>query len=298
MIFKEVPTAAAVEKYISRILSTYQCSKSFSAGKSVLGRNIPVLTLGNTTGGTLFVGGTHGSEWLTAVVLLRFFDELCSAFEQGKNFFGIDPCFAIKRRGFAVIPMLNPDGTEISLRGTAAVPKKLEQRIRRLSGGDYAHWNANAAGVDINHNFDAGWNILQSLEHESGIYGPAPGKYGGARPFSEPETRAACGVCSTLNIARLYSLHSQGEEIYWYFGTRTPILSRDIAHELAYASGYAVAMPTGTAAFGGLKDWFIESFGRPGFTIEMGKGENPLLLCDGDEIYQKLAPALALALVL
>lgn len=298
MIFNEVPTATAAEKYIRKILSTHPCSKYFSAGKSVLERNIPVLTLGNATGGALFVGGTHGSEWLTAVVLLRFFDELCTAFEHGCCFFGTNPCRAVEKRGVAVIPVLNPDGVEISLKGISAVPKRFEQRIVRLSKGDYAHWNANAAGVDINHNFDAGWNTLQSLEHEAGIYGPAPGKYGGAQPFSEPETRAVCGVCSTLNISRLYSLHSQGEEIYWYFGPRTPILSRDIAHELAYASGYTLAMPTGTAAYGGLKDWFIESFGRPGFTIEMGKGENPLLLKDLDEIYQKLAPALVLALIL
>ena len=52
------------------------------------------------------------------------------------------------------------------------------------------------------------------------------------------------------------------------------------------------------ASHGGFKDWFIESFGRPGFTTEMGLGENPLPLSDLDAIYEKLAPALAAALVL
>ena len=27
---------------------------------------------------------------------------------------------------------------------------------------------------------------------------------------------------------------------------------------------------------GGFKDWFIDCFHRPGFTIEAGKGKNPL----------------------
>ena len=297
MNFNEAPTATAVEKYSRAILRAHPCSKIFTAGKSLLGRKISVLTLGEARGGALFAGATHGSEWLTALVLLRFFEELCSSFEHGGCLYGVDVRRAVLKRGVAVIPVLNPDGVEINLRGAAAAPSRAE-RLRRLSGGDFAHWNANAAGVDINHNFGAGWDALQELERAAGIYGPAPRQYGGPRPFSEPETRAACGVCSTLDISRLYSLHSQGEEIYWYYGARTPILSRDIAGELALASGYTVSSPSGMASHGGFKDWFIESFGRPGFTIEIGRGENPLPLADLDEIYAKLAPALAKALVL
>ena len=297
MIFNEAPTAAAVEKYTRAILRAHPCSKAFTAGKSVLGRRISVLTLGESRGGVLFAGATHGSEWLTALVLLRFFDEACSSFEHGGCLYGVDVRRAVLKRGLVLMPVLNPDGVEINLLGAAAAPSRAE-RLKRLCNADFAHWNANAAGVDVNHNFGAGWDALQRLEHEAGIYGPAPRQYGGPRPFSEPETRAACGVCSTLDISRLYSLHSQGEEIYWYYGARTPILSRDIAHELAAVSGYAVSSPCGMASHGGFKDWFIESFGRPGFTLEIGRGENPLPLGELDEIYAKAAPALALALVL
>lgn len=297
MNFAYPPVFSETEKYIRTILRAHPCSKMFTAGKSVLGRRISVLTLGNPAGGTLFAGATHGSEWLTALVLLRFFDELCSSFEHGLCFYGIDARCAVLKRGVAVLPVLNPDGIEINLSGTKAAPAASE-RLLRLSGGDFSRWNANASGVDLNHNFSAGWDKLQKMEHAAGIYGPAPRQYGGPHPFSEPETRAACGVCSTLGISRLYSLHSQGEEIYWYYGPRTPILSRDIAHELSAASGYAIKEPSGMASHGGFKDWFIESFGRPGFTIEMGLGENPLPLSDLDAIYEKLAPALAAALVL
>ena len=173
MTFSEPPTAAAVEKYIREILRAHPCSKSFSAGKSVLGRKISVLTLGEAKGGALFAGATHGSEWLTSLVLLRFFDELCSSFERGTRFYGIDPCRALSRRGVAVLPVLNPDGVEINLRGTKAAPACAE-RLQRLSGGNFARWNANACGVDINHNFEAGWDSLQEMEHAAGIYGPAP----------------------------------------------------------------------------------------------------------------------------
>ena len=57
-------------------------------------------------------------------------------------------------------------------------------------------------------------------------------------------------------------------------------------------------MPKGMAANGGLKDWYIERFGRPGFTVEIGLGENPLPIGDFEAIYEKLKPALARAVVM
>ena len=57
-------------------------------------------------------------------------------------------------------------------------------------------------------------------------------------------------------------------------------------------------LPEGTASHGGLKDWYIKNFRRPGFTIEIGKGENPLPLEDLDGIYEKLKKMLAETLAL
>lgn len=297
MKFNLPPTAENMEKYIKEILQRHPCSKSFFCGRSVLGRKIRVLTLGKTGGAVLFVGATHGSEWLTALIVLRFFEELCTAFEHEETVCGTDIAAAIEKRGLAVIPVLNPDGVEINIKGKNAAFSSAK-KTERLSKGDYAHWNANANGVDINHNFGAGWEVLHEQERKNGIYGPAPRQYGGPRPFSEPETRAVCGFCSTFDVSRLYSFHSQGEEIYWYYGPKTPIISRDMARELASACGYKVCMPGGMAAHGGLKDWYIERFGRPGFTIEAGMGENPLPISDFDEIYEKIKPALIKALVM
>jgi len=39
------------------------------------------------------------------------------------------------------------------------------------------------------------------------------------------------------------------------------------------------------SSFAGYKDWFIQQFRRPGYTIEVGTGENPLPLEQFDEIY-------------
>ena len=294
MKFNLPPTAENTEKYIKTILQSHPCSKSFFCGRSVLGRKIRVLTIGKTAGAVLFAGATHGSEWLTALVLLRFFEELCEAFEHEENICGINAKKAISKRGLAVIPVLNPDGVEINLRGKPGA-LSAGAKAERLSAGDYEHWNANANGVDINHNFGAGWELLHEQERKNGIFGPAPRQYGGPRAFSEPETRAVCGFCSTFDVKRLYSFHSQGEEIYWQYGDRTPPHARMVARMMGAMSGYTPAIPSVTASHGGFKDWFIEKTGRMGLTVELGRGKNPLPMSDLDPVYEKARDMLLFA---
>ena len=57
--------------------------------------------------------------------------------------------------------------------------------------------------------------------------------------------------------------------------------------EMAEASGYTLAEAPYQSAFAGYKDWFIQYFRRPGYTIEVGEGENPLPLSQFDEIYRR-----------
>lgn len=40
-------------------------------------------------------------------------------------------------------------------------------------------------------------------------------------------------------------------------------------------------------SYAGYKDWFIQDFRQPGFTVELGQGVNPLPLEQFDEIYQE-----------
>ena len=96
----------------------------------------------------------------------------------------------------------------------------------------------------------------------------------------------------------MLALHSQGEEIYWRYGDRTPPQAQMMADVLGAASGYRVADPEGLASHGGFKDWFIDSTGRPGFTIELGQGVNPLPVSDFESLYAKAREMLLLAALL
>jgi g-D-glutamyl-meso-diaminopimelate peptidase len=286
-------TAAA----INRLKDAHKGLKAFPIGKSVLGRDITAMSIGNPMGATLFVGATHGLEWITTLLLLRFFETVLEGIKNGAKVSDIDIRRALKGRSLAAVPCLNPDGVEIALYGKKAAGE-LAGNVDAICGGDYSKWQANARGVDINHNFDAGWRVLREMERKSGIDGPAPTRYGGASPESEPETRAITTFCLTYQPRSLYSMHAQGEEIYYRYGVRTPQRSRLMAQILAASSGYTPADPTGLASHGGLKDWYIDRFCRPGFTVEVGKGKNPLDISKLDAIYRKIEEMLVIATLL
>lgn len=263
------PTSVRLARKIAEMKDEYGGRlRVFPIGRSFLGRELWALAPGPARGCAVFFAGVHGAEWLNVLAMVRFTEELLR---------GELPLRAEGLR-LAVVPCLNPDGTDLAIAGEGAQP-----------------WQANARGVDLNHNFDAGWQELRALELREGISGPGPTRFGGPAPFSEPESRAAARFCLRSGARSVYAFHSQGEEIYWRYGPRTPGVSRLMAELLAGACGYAVASPSGAAAHGGLKDWFIRRTGRPGFTLETGRGRNPLPLSDFPELYDRLRRALCLA---
>ncbi len=265
-------------------------------GKSFMGKEIPALRLGRRRSYVLFAAAFHGTERISAAVCLRFAERLCRAVMQNGEVAGISARRALSDRGLLVVPMVNPDGVDIAIHGEKACPPG--GKIKRLCGGDFSHWNANARGVDINHNFDAGWSELHLREEEAGIFGPAPTRYGGSRPMSEAETVALAAFTARMPISHVVALHTQGEVIYWNYGASTPERAKRMARILSASSGYALEEPAGLSSHGGYKDWFIEKYGRPGFTVELGRGKNPLPPTDLDAIYERVEEMLALALVM
>jgi g-D-glutamyl-meso-diaminopimelate peptidase len=67
-----------------------------------------------------------------------------------------------------------------------------------------------------------------------------------------------------------------------------------MAEIMAASSGYALDVPVNIATGGGFKDWFIKEYSRPGFTVEVGKGENPLPITQATQIYKQIEEMLVL----
>ncbi len=263
-------------------------ARSQSIGQSVMGRDIPVLTLGEGKRRLLYLCGTHAAETVAGLVLLGFAYDLLTLREICAI-----PCRqALSKCTLHILPLLNPDGAEIA-QGRIAQDDRPRLLFFNEGHEDFSRWQANARGVDLNHNFDADFARGKMLEREHGIFGPSPTRYGGKEPFSEPETTAVREFIEKEGIHALFAFHTQGEEIY-HAGAGSEAMARIFAK----ACGYTVSAPEGIAACRGAKDWFCKTYNRPGFTVEMGRGQNPLPVQDGCAIYRKCQEMLMLTTII
>lgn len=260
-------------------------------GESVLGRSIPMITLGQGEKTVLYVGAHHGMEWLTSVLLLRFINEYAEALLEGRRIYNAHIPYLFKERRIVIVPMLNPDGVNYAIEGVTS-DNPLRSRLERMNPDhpDYSHWQANARGVDLNHNYDSGFAEYKALEKEAGILGGGPTRYSGECPESEPEVGYLCNFLrfSQQNVHAVITLHTQGEEIYYSSGGETCPRSQSMAKALSRLCGYRLSAPEGLACYGGLTDWCIRSLKIPSFTVECGKGENPLPLDEYFCVYAAL----------
>ena len=286
-----------MQKTIDALCCRNPVLQKLSIGKSCAGRDITALKINSDTEYVLFAAAFHGSEHITSNILLMFLEDFVTAYIKDRSLAGINVRKALGNRGVIFVPRVNLDGCEISIHGALGCGKEAGN-IYRMCGGDFTHFNANLRGVDINHNFDAGWQKLHVLERKSGILGPAATRFGGNSPHSEPETVAMVELCKQYNIHHAVALHSQGEVIYWSYNGYEDKTSKQMAEILAATSGYALDVPVGLAQGGGFKDWFIKKYLRPAFTVEVGKGENPLPITDAYKIYSDIREMLTIATIM
>ncbi len=281
------------KRIIEELILEYPFINAELCGRTALGRGIFALNIGNPDNSVIYAAAFHGSEWLTGLALLLFAERLCHSIKHGKLLCGVDMKRALTQLGVTIIPCVNPDGVEIAIHGCESA-KNLTSFVKEIPCENYRKWNANALGVDINHNFNAGWHTLRRMEEEQGINGPSAKQYGGAYPESEAETKALTRLCRIRQFRQCMALHSQGQELYWQYGENTPPQSDMMAKILADSCSYQLIKNDGLASHGGFKDWFISEFHRPGFTLEIGKGENPLPQSELYEIYSGIEEALTL----
>lgn len=293
--FNVLPDYNTRKEIIDNLCKSFPFIKHSQLGKSACGRSIDFLHIGNTKNRVLYCGGFHGSEYQTILALLKFTEDCAFSMKKEIKLGGYKVCDFLKIRGLTIVPCVNPDGVEIALNGSKSA-KNYCELVGSLTDNT-SKWQANARGVDINHNFNAGWCKLKRRELSMNINGPAPTRFGGKHPESEPETKALVNFCKHIDFERAIAFHSQGREIYCSFGRHTPVLSFRLASVFSQASGYNIAFPEDIATGGGFKDWFIEKFRRPALTIEMGLGENPLPLSDFEKEYEILLSILCLGTV-
>lgn len=289
---QNIYTYRELKKDIEELSEKHPGFKAESIGKSVWKNELFLIRLGHGKTKIMYSGAHHGMEWITSAMLMKFIKDYLEAESAGKSLHGFNVRALSERASLFIVPMVNPDGVELSTKG---IPKTLEvmerQRLLRINGSDdFSRWQANAKGVDLNHNYDAMWEKSKAMEREYGIYIPGPTRFSGTHAESEPESHALANLTRKQKFELTIAFHSQGKVIYHGFLGKEPGNSLKIAKAFTKISPYKLDETEGIASYGGYKDWFVDKFERPGYTVEVGEGQNPLPLAHLPQIYKESLP--------
>ena len=259
-------------------------------GRGVLGRAIYSAQIGRGARRLLLSAGHHANEWMGTEVLMQFLSQLCSG-----KVCGVPSATIFEKCTLYIVPLVNPDGVELA---QGSLKRGEAYASTRLIAGDFPElpfpegWKSNIQGIDLNLQYPAGWEEARRIKYDAGYDRPAPRDFVGATPLQAPESRALFNYTHEVLPDAVAALHSQGEVIYWKYGALEPIGSRELGERLSSVSGYALEETPYESGHAGYKDWFIKEFFRPGYTVELGLGENPLPESQFAKIYADTSPIL------
>ncbi|MFS0861550.1 M14 family metallopeptidase [Fredinandcohnia sp. 179-A 10B2 NHS] len=268
---------------IEKLQTIYPFLRTRTIGNSVLGKNIIEIQVGRGIKKVHMNGSFHANEWITTNVLMTLLNEYLLALTNQAPIrgFSVEPLYFESL--LSIVPMVNPDGVNLVLNGPPeGEPYKSEVVSINNGSLNFKDWKANIRGIDLNNQFPAKWEIEKERKEPKS---PAPRDYPGDAPLTEPEVIAIEKLTRAENFHRVLAFHTQGEEIYWGYEGFEPSEASGIVNEFSRVSGYKAVKYVDSHA--GYKDWYIQEWRRPGFTLELGEGVNPLPLSQFDEIYDE-----------
>lgn len=269
-----------------RLAETHSFVRLERIGFSVLGKPILAAVIGNGPLRVHVNAAMHANEWITAPLVVAFLQDYAESIVNGLLLCEMSGKELARKATLHAVPMVNPDGVELVVHG-AGPHHPRRNALLSMNGGraDFSGWKANIRGVDLNDQFPAFWETERDRRQ---VAEPGPRDYTGEKPLSEPEAKALADCVRLHDFHRVLALHTQGREIYWNYRNLEPPEAETLAGKLGEASGLVpVRLEESDAGF---KDWFIAEFRRPGFTVELGYGENPLPVAQFSSLYQELLP--------
>lgn len=292
-------TLLSIEIY--ELLKTYPFLNLQVVGTSVLGKPIYVIRLGKGPKHVFYSASIHANEWITTPVLMKFIEDFCISYTSNQNIYGYSARNIFNNTSIYIMPMCNPDGVDLVTGNLSSISlgyRKAREILNNFPSIPFPNgWKANINGVDLNLQFPALWEKAKEIKYAQGFNKPAPRDFVGFGPLTEPESLAIYNFTLSHNFSLILSYHSQGKVIYWQFQDYNPPRSLEIGEKLSQASGYSLEETPFNSSFAGYKDWFIQNYNKPGYTIEVGIGENPLPISQFDEIYNDNLGVLVLSAV-
>lgn len=240
-------------------------------------RDIFVLTLGNTNAEhkILVQASIHAREYMNSQIVMSqvayYLSNWNNEYKDGITYKDIfENCCLI------IFPMVNPDGVSISQFGLDGIKNEELREIARnyIIREHVSYWKGNANGVDLNRNFNCGWNNKEAMELLNEA--PAYAYFNGFEPETEPEIKAIIEVIEENEFDAAVCYHSSGNQVFWH-STNEPLNS--IIQDLAYLTGevttYEVCV--GNPVLRGLDyQWLTKTCNIPTVLIETGGYAAPL----------------------
>ena len=285
-----IPYSSVLNAFIIEGLTVrYPFLESSTVGRSVMGKPLYVLRFGRGAKEIFYNAAHHANEWLTTPVLLQFAEEYAESYASGGEIGGAVAAQLFNSYSLYLLPMVDPDGVDLvtgvlHAGGYYNNALRIAQNYPQIPFPD--GWKANIAGVDLNLQYPANWEEAKRIKYEQGFTSPAPRDFVGSAPLVAPESYAVYNFTRRHNFLLTLSYHSQGQIIYWKYLDYEPPRSRQIAEYFGEVSGYSVEETPFASGLAGYKDWFIETYNRPGYTIEIGIGQNPLPVSQFPENYR------------
>lgn len=282
-------TSALTSEYIRRLKEQYPFIRGELLSRTAFQRPIETIVIGTGPRKVLYTAAHHANEWITATLLLKFAEDYAAAIAAQGEIFDQNAVELSQKTTIYMVPMVDPDG--VDLVNGAILPGSTAYELAKRISDDFPNipfpdgWKANLLGVDLNLNYPAGWLRAREIKFRQGFDRPAPRDYVGRAPLNQFETQALAGYTEFLQPELMLAFHAQGKEIYWQYDNLFVEGAEELGQRFAQVSGYTLTDPPPNSSNAGYKDWFIKTYRKPGYTIEVGQGVNPLPLSQFDEIY-------------
>ena len=274
---------------IESITQKYSFISSGTIGESVMDKNIYYIKLGTGPKKLLYVASTHANEWICSTLLMKFIEDFSKAYLNNEIIFDRPAKDIYNSSTIYIIPMLNPDGVDLV---TEVLNKNSPEYLNAVKISEAfpnirfpEGWKANIQGIDLNLQFPAMWQQAREIKFSQGYTTYAPRDFVGNKPLETPEAIALYDFTLSNDFKLLLTYHSQGEVIFWKFLDYNPPNAKQIGEVFSNLSGYSLQDTPYASSFAGFKDWFIQTYNLPGYTIEVGKGTNPLPISQFNTIY-------------
>ncbi|TFB24023.1 LysM peptidoglycan-binding domain-containing protein [Filobacillus milosensis] len=282
LTFNELYTFDRFEEDLFKLVTTYPYITLKEIGQSVMNKPIYEVVIGNGDKHVHVNGSFHANESITTSVIMRFLHDYLLSLSANQPIRGVDMKQFFNEITLSLVPMVNPDGVDLLNKGLPENEYYRELVVDINKGRtNFNNWKANIRGVDLNNQYPANWEIEKNRKRQQ----PSPRDYPGRAPLTEPEAIAMAELVGREDFDRVLALHTQGKVIYWGYEGLEPENAQKIVNEYSRVSGYTPIRYVDSHA--GFKDWFIQDYRKPGYTVELGRGTNPLPFSHFNKIYEE-----------